>query len=113
MKQVPTADLTHATPLAGRGRRTRHTMLLIRTRGLLLAEATRYFPSDSDRETARRLRDALKTYSNGRWRRDCNAETCPPQYAGSYRLLFWAILKLHDHVPSERLIRYVLARSDR
>ena len=85
--------------------------LLIRAREILLMESARYFPSDSDRETARRLLDALKIYAAGRWQRDSASEACPPQYAGTYRLLFWAIFKLHDHVPCDRVIRTAAARA--
>lgn|SRR5258705_3665968 len=88
MKQVPPAELTHVAPIDYRGKHTRHTLLLIRARDLLLAEATQYFTSDSDRETARLLRAALRKYSTGRWRRDAALALCPPQYAGTYRLLF-------------------------
>ena len=109
MKPVRTADLTNAVPVDGRGRRSNHTVLLIKARDVLLSEAARYFPSPSDRETARRLRKALLTYSVGRWRRDYCLSHPPPQYAGTYRLLFWAIFKLHDHVPCDRAVRTALA----
>jgi hypothetical protein len=110
MKQVQRIELTHAVPVDGRGRRSNHTLLLIRARDLLVVEAARYFPSPSDRETARQLRKALMTYSSGRWRRDCSLSDCPPQYAGTYRMLFWVIFKLHDAIPGERTIRAILSQ---
>jgi hypothetical protein len=100
-----------AAPVDYRGKRHNHTLRLIRARDLLLMEAARYFPSDSDRETARRLLDALKIYAAGRWQRDAPLARCPPQYAGTYRLLFWAIFKLHDHLPCDRVVRAAVARA--
>ena len=99
--------------LDGRGRRSNHTLLLIRARDILLMESARFFPACSDRETARQLLAALKTYSAGRWRRDAALALCPPQYAGTYRLLFWAVLKLHDRVHVVQTVRTAaaLARS--
>jgi hypothetical protein len=108
---VQRIGLTPAVPVDGRGRRSNHTLLLIRARDILLMESARFFPSGSDRETARQLLAALKTYSAGRWRSDAALALCPPQYAGTYRLLFWAILKVHDHVPCDRAIRTALARA--
>jgi hypothetical protein len=98
-----------AAPIDGRGRRTNHTLLLIRAREILLMEAARHFPAASDRETARQLLDALKIYAAGRWQRD-SAARCPPQYA-DYRLLFFAILRLHDHIPCDRVVRTAVARA--
>jgi hypothetical protein len=109
MKQMQRIELTHAEPVDGRGRRSSHTLLLIRARDILLMESARFFPACSDRETARQLLAALKTYSAGRWRRDAALALCPPQYAGTYRLFFWAVLKLHDHVPCDRAVRAALA----
>jgi hypothetical protein len=95
----------------GRGHRSNETLLRLDERDRYLIEAARFFPACSDRETARQLLTALKTYSAGRWRRDAVLALCPPQYAGTYRRLFWAILKLHDHVPCDRAVRTALARA--
>jgi hypothetical protein len=110
-KPLQPIELTHALPLDGRGRRSNHTLLLIKARDVLLMESARFFPAASERETARQLLDALKTYSAGRWRRDAVLAPLPPQYVGTYRMLFWAILKLHDHVPCDRVIRAAVARA--
>ena len=110
MKQVFPPNLTKAEPADYRGKRYDHTLRLIRARDILLMEASRCFPSGSDRETARKLLDALKVYRNGRWDRD-RAAPCPPQYAGTYRLLFRALLTLHDHIPSDRVVRTAVARA--
>jgi hypothetical protein len=109
----PTA-FDDAAPADFRGKRHNHTLRLIRAREILLMEAARYFPSDSDRETARQLLDALKIYAAGRWQRDRAREAClppPKEYADTYRLLFWALLKLHDHVPGDRVVRTAVARA--
>ena len=111
MKPHRPSMFADGAPIDGRGKRHEHTLLLIRARNILLMEAARYFPSDSDRETARQLLLALETYHAGRWRRDYAREACPPQYAGTYRLLFWAIFKLHDHLPCDRVVRTAVARA--
>jgi hypothetical protein len=111
MKPHRPSAFADAEPVDGRGRRSNHTLLLINARDVLLTEAARFFPSGSDRETARQLRSALATYRAGRWRRDSAEALLPPQHAGTYRALFWAILKLHDHVPGDRVIRAAVARA--
>ncbi len=74
--------------------------------------AAAHFPSSSNRETARLLLDALKICAAGRWQRDRAIEACPPQYAGTYRLLlFGQILKLHDRLPCDRIVRAAVARA--
>ncbi|MET4152011.1 hypothetical protein AB7Z32_33960 [Bradyrhizobium sp. 482_C4_N1_1] len=100
-----------AAPADYRGKRYNHTLRLIRARDILLVMAAAYFPSSSNRETARLLLDALTIYAAGRWQRDRAIEACPPQYAGTYRLLFWAILKLHDRLPCDRIVRAAVARA--
>ena len=109
MKPHRPSIFADAAPPDYRGKRYDHTLLLIRARDILLMEAARHFPSDSGRETARQLRNALKVYRNGRWQRD-RAAPSPPQYA-DYRLLFFAILRLHDHVPCDRVVRTAVTRA--
>ncbi|UGY28181.1 hypothetical protein HU675_0016250 [Bradyrhizobium septentrionale] len=101
--------MKHDPPVDYRGKRYDHTLLLIRARDILLMEAARYFPSGSARETAKKILDALKVYRNGRWNRDRVAPS-PPEYA-DYRLLFFAILTLHDHLPCDRVVRAAVARA--
>ena len=83
------------------------TMLLLDERDSTLREAARFFPGLSDREIARRLREALSIYRDGRWRRDRLSEeqTCPLQYRGQLREKLWLILRNSDFSPSERTIR--------
>jgi hypothetical protein len=96
----------------GVGQRSPSTLLMIDERDALLRDAAAHYPGLSDREVARRLRTALVTYQNGRWRRDRVENLCPPQHAGKLMALCWAMLKTRDHVPSERTIRAVLARAE-
>jgi hypothetical protein len=108
MKPIRTSDLM--LPFErGPGRRTPQTLLLIDERDALLREAARFYPGVSDREVARQVRIALLRYRACRWRRECSETTCP--HAGRLDALLWAILKTRDVVPSDRLIRLVLARS--
>ena len=66
-------------------------------------------PGLSDRECARRLRTALLRYREGAWRRTRSEALCPPHHAGKLTAVLWMVLKVADRVPSERLIRAVLA----
>jgi hypothetical protein len=54
---------------------------------------------------------ALLRYQTGRWQRERTEALCPPQHAGRLDALLWAILKVRDAVPSERLIRMELSRA--
>ncbi len=94
MKPLRPTAFVDAEPVDGRGRRSKHTMSLIRARGTLLRMAAMYFPASSDRERAHRLRAALSRYHGGRWRRDRTLAACPAQSAGSYREIFFC--DLHD-----------------
>ena len=94
-----------------RGKRTPRTLLAIDERDRYLIEAARHFSGASDREIARRLRIALLRYREGAWRRTRGEAICPPRHAGRLEATLWSILKVRDHVPSERLIRAVLSRS--
>ena len=94
----------------GPGHRTRQTELLISERDNLLVEAARFYPGLSDREIAKRLRDALLVYRNGRWLRDANEQTCPLQHRGKLLQVMWMILKTIDAIPGDRTIRAALAR---
>jgi hypothetical protein len=95
----------------GPGHRTRQTELLISERDNLLVEAARFYPGLSNREVAKRLQDALLVYRNGRWRRDQNEQTCPPQHRGKLLQVMWMILKTIDAIPGDRTIRGALART--
>ena len=97
-----------------RGHRLPQTLLLIDERNRLLTEAARrFYPGASDREIARQLRAALSRYRDGRWRRDRSLPTCPAQHQGKLTALLFCLLKTRDALPSERLIRLVLAASSR
>ncbi len=88
-----TSRIHDAAPLDGRGHRSRQTELLISERDKLLVEAAKFYPGCGDREVARRLRAALSTYRNGRFRRDRSCEVCPAQHKGKLVQVMWLILK--------------------
>ena len=97
-------------PVDGRGHgRTPAVLLVIEERDNLIRTAAQFFASYTDREVARRLRKALSTYRNGRWRRDRTEATCPPQHKGKLVQLMWMILKTKDVLVSERTIRRALS----
>jgi hypothetical protein len=103
-----------ATPLDGRGRRTPMTLLHLSVRDhFLRAAADIYCTGMSDRAAAAWLHTKLARYRECAWRRECVEEQCPPRLAGRIDALMWCVLKCSDRLVSERLIRYVLARSDR
>lgn len=95
----------------GPGRRTPATLLLLDERDRYLREAAQFFPDCRDREVARRLRNALSVYRNGRWQRDGIEQTCPAQHRGKLVQVMWMILKVRDRVPSEMTIRRALGYS--
>jgi hypothetical protein len=112
MKPVGTIELTHAVPVDGPSHgRTRAVELLISERNALIRDAARFFPGCRDREIARRLRDRLSTYRNGRWLRDRIEATCPAQHRGKLLQVLWLILRTIDAVPSDRTIRAALAQT--
>jgi hypothetical protein len=114
MKPVRTADLTNAVPVDdGRGRRTPLTLLHLSVRDCFLRLAADiHCAGMSDRAAAAWLHRKLGTYAASAWRRDYVLAECPPRLAGRVEALAWCALKCSDRVPSERLIRSVLARSD-
>ena len=101
--------LRHPLVPDNRGHRTPRTLLALDERDRSLIEASAFFPGLSDREIARRLRSRLLLYREGRWRRDRAEALCPPRRAGRLDGVLWCLLKVADRVPSERLIRAVLA----
>jgi hypothetical protein len=114
MKQVHAIELTHATPVDGRGHgRTPAVRLVLDERGKLLIEAAKFFPGASDREIARQLRIALARYRDGRWRRDRAELTCPPQHRGKLVQVLWMILKTKDVPVAERTMRRILGAPTR
>ena len=106
------SNLEIVAPVERSGRRTPQTLLLLDERDKLLFEAARFYPGASDREVARRLRTALSRYRAGRWERGDRTEPlCPLRHRGTITELLWMILKVHDHLPSDRTIRRALPGS--
>ena len=111
MKLVRTADLTNAVAVDGRGRRTPQTMLLIDKRDALLIEiARRFYPGLLHRETAHRLRQRWLIFRSGPWRRTWT-ELRGPHDPERLDAALWSLLRMRDAIPSERLIRIVLAQA--
>ena len=108
--RLPKAAHGQHLPVDGRGKRSPRVMLQLDERDRYLAVAAGFFPGASDREVARRLRTALLRYREGRWRRSRADLTCPHERERIEAML-WMLLKVRDHVPSERLIRMVLGRT--
>jgi hypothetical protein len=105
-------DLTKAEPIDDRrGHRLPETLAALDQRDALLCEAARRFYADtSHRQAAIRLRTALARYECSAWRRERIAITCPSRHAGKLEASCWRILRASDRVPSESLIRQILAR---
>jgi hypothetical protein len=111
MKPVMRIEVTHAEPLDGRGHRSPADILARDERDhFLRAAADRFCTGMSDRAAATHLRAKLARYRENGWRRDRSNALCPPRLAGRIDALMWCVLKVRDQVPSERLIRLVLAR---
>ena len=109
MKPLRTSDVTNAVPLDSAYGCT--TLDAINRRDALLAEAAKFYPGLSHRETARQLRSALIRFREGRWRRDRSEATCPEHHAGKLPELLWRPLRVRDAAPSARTIRLVLSRT--
>jgi hypothetical protein len=107
-----TVPLRHGV-VVGRGHRTVATLSLIAERDRLLVEAAAKFYSGlSGREAARHLRVALLRYREGAWRRTRAEAVCPARNLGRLEELLWRLLKVRDHVPSDRSVRTALARGE-
>ena len=105
-------DLTQAAPADYRGKRLPLTLLHLTVRDLFLrAAAEIHCGGMSDRQAAAFLHMKLARYREcGAWQRDRAEAECPPRLAGRVNALMWCVLKCHDRVVSERLIRLVLSR---
>lgn len=104
--------IRHPLVPAGPGHRSPQTMLALDERDALLREAAdRFCVGMSDRAAAAYLSVRLTRYAECAWRRERGEALCPPRHVGTITGLLWMILKARDRVPSERLIRYVLARA--
>ncbi|MGY3605138.1 MULTISPECIES: hypothetical protein [unclassified Bradyrhizobium] len=98
----------------GPGRRLPETLAVLAERDRLLVEAaTRHLAHLSNAAAAKHLHRALCRYREGAWQRDRVAIECPARHLGKFNAVLWAILKLRDHVPSERTIRRACGRSEK
>lgn len=113
MKPLRRSDVTNDVPLGGRGHRTGVTLDAINQRDRLLRQAAdRFCAGMTDRAAAAMLHTKIARYRSGAWRRDAAELLCPVRYRGTITELLWCLLKVRDAVPSERLIRMVLSRSE-
>lgn len=95
------------------GHRDWRTLVVKDHRNTLICEAAnRFFAELSTAQQARRLSIAIDEYEQTAWRRERIEIACPQKRAGKREGVFWEILKANSgHVPSERLIRSILATS--
>jgi hypothetical protein len=105
--------MMHVRYIAGPGRRTPQTILILSERNQYLRAAAKFFPGMSDYEKARQLHIALLRYSAGAWRRDRTETTCPARHRDRLSGVLWMILKTKDAIPGERTIRSALAIEQR
>jgi hypothetical protein len=97
--------------MPGPGHRTPQTLLLLDERDKMLIEiARRFYPGLSHLEAAHRLRSRLLIYRDCRWQRTC-LDFRWPHPPEKIETLLWQLLRVRDRIPSERLIREVLARA--
>ncbi len=97
--------------VSGPGHRTPATLLAIDERDRYLREAAAFCAGMTDAAAAAYLRERLCRYRSAGWRRDYAENLCPPRLAGRIDAVLWKVLKVKDSIPSERLIRLVLARA--
>jgi hypothetical protein len=107
MRQDRTSELTQGR---GPGHRLPETLAALARRDELIREAVeRFFPGASGHEAARRLHQALDLYACCAWQRERRAAECPARHIGRLTAFCWHILRAVDHVPSEPLIRKIIA----
>lgn len=68
-----------------------------------------HFAGLSAREQARLLHQAVKRLRQTSWQYERTARTCPRRHRGKITEVCFAILRVHDAVPSERTIRRALS----
>jgi hypothetical protein len=112
MMQVRAIDMTHATPVDGRGQRSPADVLARTIRDhLLRTAADRFYAGMKHRPAAAMLRTKLIQYRESGWRRDRVEVRCPDRHRGSISELFWQLLKVRDAIPGDRTIRAALAHN--
>jgi hypothetical protein len=80
---------------------------------LLRLAASRYCVGMSDRQAASYLRTKLGRYAAGAWRRDRVEDRLPDRHLGRIEATLWELLRIRDHVPSDKTIRNALAHDFR
>jgi hypothetical protein len=99
-----------ATPVDRRGHRLPETLAALARRDELIREAVqRLFQGASGHEAARLLHQALERYASCAWQREQSAPECPSRHVGRLTASCWHILDAVDRVPSEPLIRKIIA----
>jgi hypothetical protein len=95
----------------GPGHRLPMTLLRLRVRDLFLQLAAEaHCTGMTNSAAAAWLHRKIARYRECAWIRHRAEDECPPKLAGRVEALLWCVLKCRDRVPSERLIRLVLAR---
>ena len=84
---------------------------LVERDALLVAAATRFWPSRNPSEQARELHRAMSRYEAAGWRREQHRATCPEMRAGTVEAVAFEYLAAGNGVISTRRIRSILATS--
>ena len=109
---IRSSNLARAAPLDGRGRRLPLTLLHLTVRNCFLRAAAEIHCSGmSGRQAAAVLHTRLSRYRSGAWRRDASEPLVLPRLVGRLDGWLWCVLKVHDRLVSERLIRAVLSQT--
>ena len=110
MRQDRGSTFSDAAPVDRRGHRLPETLAALARRDELIREAVeRFFPGASGHEAARLLHQALGRYACAAWQRERSAAECPARHVGRLSELCFHILRAVDRVPSEPLIRKIIA----
>ena len=79
---------------------------------LLLDLAARHFGAlSSVRAKARAILTAARRYEVTGWHHDQHATTCPPHRIGKPEALIWQVLKASPGLPSDTVLRNLLANT--
>ena len=94
------------------GQRSSHTQRILTERDRLVCEAAEEFwPLETRSEQARNLYQNWARYAASAWPRERALDRVPARRVGSVEARLWAIMRVKDHVISERSIRALLAAS--
>jgi hypothetical protein len=92
------------------GERDPRSQLSLAKRDEIIRDAFQRFLADaSSAEAARQFCSGLQRYRSSAWKSERKSADLPERHRGKISAAYWSVLKVIDHVPSERTVRRMLA----